>query len=92
MAVRDCCAALLRLWTGVLAPEGALMFEQDCLAPLALVALSLCHTGGLDSVYAQLQGRGRAGSWLPSFLTLGISHPDQHFPLFTLEDSDFPEQ
>lgn len=72
--------------------SGALMFEQDCLAPLAQVAVSEAHAGCLDRVCAQLQGRDRAGSCPPSFLPLGISHPDQHFPLFTLEDSDFPWQ
>lgn len=65
------------------------MFEQDCLAPLALAALSEHHTVP-HWVYAQLQGRDRAGSCLPSFPPLGISHPDQYFPPFTLEDSDFP--
>lgn len=70
------------------------MFEYGCLAPLALVAGAEHHTvphRGLDRVYAQLQGRDTASSLLPSFLPLGISHPDQHFPLFTLEDSDFPQ-
>lgn len=44
-------------------------------------------SGGLDRGCTQLQGRDRAGSWLPSPLLLATSHPNHHFSL-PLENSD----